>query len=149
MADYKAEGYFKNAISAQANQPVIHRGAWTCTVQAANDKVFVGKLPAGHRLVPELISLFANAQIAAMNVDLCVGTNAAAVLDGVAITAATALVSRFDLESEAQYALLETIGVDFHNDRDIYLLINSGAATAPAGSKVVVQVGSVAVSSPD
>lgn len=149
MSDYKAAGYFKVATGAQVGQPVINRGVWNCTVQAANDKVFIGKLPAGHRLVPELISVSANAAIPAVNFDLCVGSNSNVLLNDVAVTAATALVTHLDTDAEALYATLETIGVDFNQDRDIYLLINSGAATAPAGAKVIAQLASIAVSTPD
>lgn len=149
MSDYKAEGYYNAATSAQVGQVLINRGVWNCTVQAATDKVFIGKLPAGHRLVPELCSVFANASIPAVNYDLCVGSNSNVLLDGIAVTASTALVSHLDTDAEALYATLETIGVDFNNDRDIYLLINSGAATAPAGSKVVAQLASIAVSNAD
>ena len=149
MSDYKAEGYFSCATSAQVGQVLINRGVWNCTIQAANDKVFIGKLPAGHRLVPELCSVFANASIAAVNYDLCVGADTNNVLDGVAVTASTALVTHLDSDDEALYAKLETIGVDYNQDRDIYLLINSGAATAPAGSKVIAQLASIAVSRPD
>lgn len=148
MATVKAGGYAKVATSAQVGQALINRSVWECTVQAAADKVLIGKLPAGHRLVPQLCTLFFNASIPAVNVDLCVGSDSNTLINDQAVTASTATLAS-PAATAATHALLETIGVDFNADRDIYLLINSGAATAPAGSKVIATIGSIAVSNPD
>ena len=146
MADYIAPGYNTTAISSQAHQVVYNRHVWNCTVQAAADKVFVGKLPAGHRPVLKDVSVFANANIAAVNYDLVIAGEV--VLNDVAVTASTQNLGS-PTHNAALAAQEETIGVDFNADRDIYLLINSGAATAPAGSKVVVKVPSYPVASAD
>lgn len=146
MADHIAPGYNKTAISAQAHQVVFNRHVWNCTVQAAADKVFVGKLPAGHRVILSDVSVFANANIPALNYDLVIAGQV--VLNDIAVTASTQLTS-IPTNNAALSALEETIGVDFNADRDIYILVNSGAATAPAGSKVIVKVPSYPVATTD
>lgn len=146
MSDYKAPGYTKTAISSQANQIVCNRHVWDVTVQAANDKVFIGKLPAGHRVNLKDVSIFANANCPAVNFDLVIADET--VFDGQAVTASTATLA--STTNDADLAELEeTIGVDFDTDRDIYLLINSGAATAPAGAKVIAKVPSYPVGTAD
>jgi hypothetical protein len=152
MATFTAKKYRQAATSSQNGQIVINRHVWDCEVAAAADKVLIGRLPAGHRLVPELCALQANATIPVGNVDVYV--NAAANADAPtnllwndqAFVASTA--ERNAVDSGA-YLMAETIGVDFEYDRDIVVLINSGFATAPAGAKVLVQIASVAVAAAD
>lgn len=146
MSDYNAPGYFKSAISSQAFQRVDNRHVWDCTIQSATDKVFVGKLPAGHRPVLKDVSVFFNAATAAVNFDLVIDDET--VIDNQAVSASTATLAT-TTNNAALHALQEAIGVDFDNDRDIYLLINSGAATAPAGARAIVTVPSYAVSRAD
>lgn len=148
MPTVKAAGYLNAATSAQAGQILYNRGHWDCTVQAAADKILISKLPAGHRLLPELCSIYGNALTPAMNVDVCISLDANVLINDFALAGATA--NRAGVAASAvPYTLAETLGVDYENDRDVYLLINSGAATAPAGSKVVAVVASIAAARPD
>ena len=128
MATVNAAGYSRQATSTQAGQPVVTRHRWDCDVRTAGDKVKIARLAAGHRLDPAATELIGNGSQAAMNVDVCVGSDANAIFNDEAFTAAT-----FKRVACSAYQLAETLGVDYENDRDIYLLINSGAATAPAG----------------
>lgn len=148
MPTVKAAGYAKTAISSQANQSVINRHVWDCTVQAAADKVLIGQLPAGHRALLKDLSAYFNANCPAMNIDLCIGLDTNVVLNDQAVAASTATLHK-PTDNAALHTLEELIGVDFDNDRDIYLIINSGAATAPAGAKVIVTVQSFPVGTPD
>lgn len=135
MSTVNAAGYYKGAISAQAGQAVTTRHDWDCDVRVAADKVLIGKLAAGHQLDVAACELIANGSQAAMNVDVCVGVDASVLFNDVAIVAAT-----FSRAASTAYQLGETLGVDYTADRDIYLLINSGAATAPAGGKVTLKL---------
>ena len=130
-----AAGYGRQATSSQAGQPVITRHDWVCDVRAAADKVKLGRLAAGHQLDVANCELIANGSQAAMNVDVCVGSDANVLFNDVALTAAT-----FARSASTAYLLGETLGVDYDQDRDIYLLINSGAATAPAGGKLTLKL---------
>jgi len=138
MSETKADGYYRQAGSAQAGQPVITRHPWICAVQAAADTILIARLLAGHRLLPEMCQLIANGSQAAMNVDVYVGTTATDLLfNDVAISATT-----FSKTNGANSAVLEALGVS-DEDRDIRILINSGAATAPAGGKLTLQLAQV------
>ncbi len=130
-----AAGYGRQATSTQAGQPVHTRHNWDCDIRSAADKVKVGRLAAGHRLDVANCELFANGSQAAMNVDVCVGSDANTLFNDVAIAATT-----FSRAASTAYQLGETLGVDYENDRDIYLLINSGAATAPAGGQLSLKL---------
>lgn len=135
MATVNAAGYGRQAGSASAGQPVFTPNAWDCDVRAAGDKVRIGRLLAGHRLDVANCELIANGSQALMNVDVCVDTDANVLFNDVAIAAAT-----FSRAASTAYQLGETLGVDHTRDRDIYLLINSGAATAPAGGKLTLKL---------
>lgn len=135
MATVNAAGYSRQATSSQAGQPVHTRHPWDCDVRAAADKVKIGRLAAGHQLDVANCELIANGLQAAMNIDVCVGSDANVLFDNVAIAATT-----FSRAASTAYQLGETLGVDYDNDRDVYLLINSGAATAPAGGKVTLKL---------
>lgn len=135
MATVKAAGYSRQATSTSAGQPVITRHDWNCDVRAAADVVLIGRLAAGHQLDVPNCELIANGSQALMNVDVCVGSNANVLFNDVALAAAT-----FSRAASTAYQLGETLGVDYDADRDVYLLINSGAATAPAGGKVTVKL---------
>lgn len=130
-----AAGYGRQATSSSAGQPVITRHDWVCDVRNANDKVKIGRLAAGHQLDIANCELIANGSQAAMNVDVCVDSDANTLFNDVALTAAT-----FARSASTAYQLGETLGVDYDKDRDIYLLINSGAATAPAGGKLTLKL---------
>lgn len=130
-----AAGYGRQATSSSAGQPVITRHDWVCDVRTATDKVKIGRLAAGHQLDVANCELIANGSQAAMNVDVCVDSDANTLFNDVALTAAT-----FSRAAASTYQLGETLGVDYEKDRDIYLLINSGAATAPAGGKLTLKL---------
>lgn len=86
--DLFASGRNKVANAAKAGSPVVNQHVWDCVVGAANDKVYIGELPAYHELLPELSSLiFAGA--GAMTLDACVEADAAGGF-GVASAAVTA-----------------------------------------------------------
>ena len=138
MSTITAAGYNRQATSAQAGQPVITRHVWNADIRAAADKVLIARLAAGHRIIPQLCELIFNGSQAAMNVDVCVGVDANTLFNDVAATAAT-----FARNGSTAYQLAETLGVDHTQHRDIYLLINSGAATAPAGGAVILNLAQV------
>lgn len=142
MPTVKAAGYSRASSSAQANQPVFNRHVWDVTAQANADKVLLGVLPAGHRLHPEGSSLIANGATPAMTYDLCVGLDTNKVVTASAVTATT-----FKRDALALTVINETIGVDFDNDRDIYLLLS--AAPATAGGKVIAIIASFPVPAAD
>lgn len=130
-----AAGYGRQATSSSAGQPVITRHDWVCDVRVATDKVKIGRLAAGHQLDVDNCELIANGSQAAMNVDVCVDSDANTLFNDVALLAAT-----FARSASTAYQLGETLGVDYDKDRDIYLVINSGAATAPAGGKLTLKL---------
>jgi hypothetical protein len=142
MATVKAAGYARASSSAQAGQPVINRHTWDVTAQADGDKVLIGVLPAGHRLHPEGSSLIANGATPAMTYDLCVGADANKVVTASAVTATT-----YKRDALATTVVNETIGVDFDNDRDIYLLLSDAPATGTG--KVIATIASFPVSTAD
>jgi hypothetical protein len=152
MTTLYANKYRDAKTSSQAGQIVINRHAWDCVVASAADLVKIGRLPAGHRLLPELCRLFASATIPVGNVDVYVNaagnvdTAANLLWDNQAFVASTA---EQDAVDAGAYAIAESLGVDFEYDRDINVLLNSGFATAPAGSRVIVQIASYAVSNAD
>ena len=135
MATVKAAGYSRQATSTSVGQPVFTPHDWNCDVRTAADKVLIGRLSAGHKLDVPNCELIANGLQAAMNIDVCVGSDANVMFDNVAIAANT-----FSRAASTAYQLGETLGVDYDNDRDIYLLINSGASTAPAGGKLTLKL---------
>lgn len=130
-----ASGYYGQAVSDGAGEPAFTRHDWVCDVRTAGDKVKVGRLAAGNRLDVANCELIANGLQAAMNLDVCVDTDANVLFNDVALTAAT-----FARSASTAYQLGETLGVDYEKDRDVYLIVNSGAATAPAGGKVTVKL---------
>lgn len=146
MATVTAPGYNRMAHSAQAYQPVVNRHVWDCDVRAAADLVKIGRLPAGHRLKPELCRLIGNGSQPVGNLDVYVDTAAQLLWNDQAFVAATYESNAVDAGA---FAMCETIGVDFNQDRDIYLLINSGFATAPAGAKIIVEIASYPVPNAD
>lgn len=135
MATTYAAGYGRQATSSSAGQPVITRHVWDCAIAVALDKVYIGRLAAGHQLDIPNIELIANGSQAVMNVDVCVGSDSNVLFNDVTQTAST-----FVRTACTAYQLGETLGVDYTADRDIYLLINSGAATAPAGGKLTLKL---------
>lgn len=135
MATVIAAGYGRQAGSASAGQPVFTRHDWDCDVRTAADVVKIGRLLAGHRLDVANCELIANGLQAAMNVDVYVGAPANVLFNDVAVAATT-----FSRAAASTYQLGETLGVDYSQDRDICILINSGAATAPAGGKLTVKL---------
>lgn len=141
MSETKADGYYRQAGSAQFGQPVITRHKWICAIQSAADTILIARLLAGHRLIPEQCQLIANGVQAAMNVDVYVGTVVTdLLLNDVAIAATT-----FVKSNGANSAVLEALGVS-DEDRDIRILINSGAATAPDGGMLTLQLAQVPAS---
>lgn len=142
MSTVTAAGYNRAASSAQANQPVINRHVWNVSAQANGDKVLLARLPAGHRIIPELTSVIANGQTGAFSYDLCVAADANKLITADAVTAAT-----FKRTGVTTYSLVETLGVDFDNDRDVYLLLPD--APDAAGGKVILQLASAPQSSAD
>lgn len=142
MPTVTAAGYNRVANSAQAYQPVINRHVWDVKPQANGDKVLLARLPAGHRIIPELTSVIANGATPALTYDLCVGVDGNKLITGDAVTAVT-----FKRTGTTAYALVETLGVDMDNDRDVYLLLP--AAPATAGGKVILQLASAPQSSVD
>ncbi|MCR6496230.1 hypothetical protein LJB71_08375 [Thermomonas sp. S9] len=135
MSTITAAGYYQQAVSDGAGEPAFTRHDWVCDVRSAGDKVKIGRLAAGNRLDVANCELIANGSQAAMNVDVCVDVDANTLFNDVALTAAT-----FARSASTAYQLGETLGVDYEKDRDIYLLINSGAATAPAGGKLTLKL---------
>lgn len=148
MPTIKAAGYANAATAAQANQILHNRGTWNTTVQAAGDKVLIGKLPVGHRLLPALCAVVANALVPAGSFDVCVVADTNKLIAGVDLTASTASYEGI-ADGPGAHLLGEALGVDYQNDRDIYLLLNSGFATAPAGAQVVLNYASFAAPRPD
>ena len=148
MATVKAAGYANAATTAQANQILYNRGIWNVTVQADGTKVLIGKLPVGHRLLPELCSIFANAATPALVADVCVAADSNKLIAAATATGGAALRAGV-ATSAAPYVLAEALGVDYDNDRDIYLLLTDAPNTAPAGAKVVVNIASIAVARGD
>lgn len=135
MSNIYAAGWYRQAVSSQAGQPVFTRHDWNCDIRAALDKVYIGKLAAGHQLDVANCALSANGSQAVMNVDVCIGSDANVLINDQTLTAAT-----FMHVVPTTFQLAQTLGVDYTQDRDIYLLINSGAATAPAGGKVTLKL---------
>jgi hypothetical protein len=148
MAKTFSPGYRQGTISTSVGEVVVNRWVYDNVVQSAADKVAIGVLPAGHRLIPELCRLEANASIPACNVDIYVNAAANAdaptnlLWDDQAISASTAESNAVDAGA---YLMAHTIGVDFDADREIIMLCNSGFATAPAGAKIAVSIASVAM----
>lgn len=135
MGTTTASGYYGQAVSDGAGEPAFTRHDWNCDVRTAGDKVKIGRLAAGNRLDVPNCELIANGSQAAMNLDVCVDADANTLFNDEAFTAST-----FKRAASTAYQLGETLGVDYEKDRDVYLLINSGAATAPAGGKVTVKL---------
>lgn len=143
MATVKAAGYSRQAISASVGQPVFTPHRWDCDVRAAADKVLIGRLAAGHKLDPNNCEIQSNGSQAVMNVTVCVGIDANVLIPATTFTASTVVRA---VPNAAAYTLAETLGVDYTQDRDIYLLINSGAATAPAGGALIAKLSQYPVS---
>lgn len=135
MAETKAAGYYKTIGSAQAGQPVITRHRYVSAVQAAADTVLIGRLLAGHRLVPHLTRVIENGTQPVGNYDIVIG-GVAVVNDRAAVAATFAEVAI------TNSAAIEALGVS-DTDRDITLLVNSGFATAPAGGEIVLVLAQV------
>lgn len=126
----KARGYYRQAGSAQAGQPVFTRHEYDSAVQAAADTVLIARLLAGHRLIPHLTRVIENGTQPAGNYDV--------VCDGVALlNDRAAVAATFADTALTNSAAIEALGVE-DADRDITLLINSGFATAPAGGKIIL-----------
>lgn len=128
----KARGYSRQAGSAQAGQPVITRHEWDAAVQTAGDQILIARLLAGHRLIPEQC-LLQLVDMAIVNLDVCIGATANKLFTGVAVTVA----GTYTKANGATTAAIDAFGVS-DEDRDVFILINSGAATAPAGSKAIL-----------
>lgn len=133
MPQTKANGYYHQPGSAQAGQPVITRHEYASAVQAAADTVLIARLLAGHRLDTDNTKVIANGAQPIGNFDLVLDDTADVTLLNDQAVAATTF-AEFPLVNSAA---IEAIGVADH-DRDIYLLINSGFATAPAGGKLTL-----------
>lgn len=134
MAQTKARGYYRQPGSAQAGQAVTSRHDYDSAVQAAADTVLVGRLLAGHRLsIPDCRLIVAPGGIAPVgNFDICVDVAGNKLFTGVAVVANT-----FADTAAANTAALEALGVS-DADRDVFMLVNSGFATAPAGGKITL-----------
>lgn len=133
MAQTKAHGYFRGIGSAQAGQTVISRHKYDSAVQVATDTVLIGRLLAGHRLDTQRTKVIANGLQPIGNFDLVVDdATDVVILNDQAVAATT--FAEFGLTNSAA---IEALGVS-DVDRDIYLLINSGFATAPAGGALTL-----------
>lgn len=135
MSQSKARGYFRQAISAQAGQMVRTRHDYDSAIQVANDTILMGKLAAGHRLVVEGCRVIANGVQPACNLDVLVTNPGGAdvlLFNDLALAAAT-----FSDNQAVNSAALEGLAVS-DVDRDIYILVNTGFATAPAGGKITL-----------
>lgn len=138
MAQTKAYGYNRGIGSAQAGQAVISRHVYESAIQSAADTILIARLLAGHRLHLPDTKFIANGSQPAGNIDLIVDdTVDVVVINDLAIAATT-----FAETSIANTAALEAIGVS-DVDRDIYILVNSGFATAPAGGKLILQLAQI------
>lgn len=135
MSTTTASGYYGQAISDGAGEPTFTRHDWVCDIRTAGDKVKIGRLAAGNRLDVANCELIGNGSQAAMNLDVCVDADANTLFNDVALTAST-----FARSASTAFALGETLDVDYEKNRDVYLIVNSGAATAPAGGKVTVKL---------
>lgn len=138
MATIKAGGYSRQAGSAQYGQAVKTRHVWDADIRAATDKVLIARLLAGHRIDPMNCELIFNGEQAAMDIDVCVGEDDNKLFEGEAALAAT-----YGHSVSTAYQLEETLGIDYDADRDVYLLINSGAATAPEGGQVILKLAQI------
>lgn len=106
---------------------------WDVVAASNNDTVYVGDLPAYHRLVPELTSVLADGSTPAMTYSLCVVSDSNALISGQAVTAAT-----FNRTATTAYQLCHTLGVSDTN-RKVYLKLTT--APTSAGGQVIVQLG--------
>lgn len=138
MAQTKARGYYRQAGSAQAGQPVFTRHEYDSAVQAAADTVLIARLLAGHRLIASETKVIANGTQPVGNYDLVLDDT----VDVVLINDQALVAATFNETGITNTALIEAIGVS-DSDRDIFLLINSGFATAPAGGKLTLVLAQV------
>lgn len=136
MATINAAGYSRQAGSAQFGQAVKSQQVWNATAQANGDKVLIGRLLAGHRIDAAATELIFDGATGAMTVDVCVGDDANKVFDSVAILANT-----FGRSASTAYELALTLGVDYSQDRDVYLLLE--VAPTVAGGRVIVDLAQI------
>ena len=105
---------------------------WDVVAASNNDTVHIGELPAGHRLIPELIAVIADGSTPAFTYSLCVDSDANAIIAGDAITAST-----FKRTALSLFQLASQIGVSSVN-RKIYLKLTTAPTTS--GGKLTAQI---------
>jgi hypothetical protein len=113
-----------------ANIVVVNSMDWDVVAAANGDTVYIGDLPAFHRILPEACSFIANGQTGAMNVDVCVGQASDVVHDNQAVVAATFARAAF-----STFQKCYELGVSSVN-RKVFLLLNT-APTVPGGKVTV------------
>jgi hypothetical protein len=136
MADKFANNRNRVAIAARAGGMVVNSHVWDAEISANGDKIYIGDLPAGHKLCPEASSLIFDGATGAMTLDVCVDVDGNPIFDNAATLATT-----FTRVACTTYQLAHTLGVSPLN-RAIYLLL--GTAVTVTGGKVVANIASYA-----
>lgn len=145
MAKFNAPGSGAYASAPAAGLLVVNDHEWVVEPKANGDLVYIGDLPAHHKIFAEGCSVYAietgvaGDELAAMTFDVFVGeakTAANTVVDNLAVTADTGARSAF-----STHLLCEALGASDVN-RPIYL--DFSAAPATREGKIVVRMASFA-----
>lgn len=140
MADLYASNRNKVASAGRAGEVVANPFVWDVEAAANGDKVFIGELPAFHRLLPEACNVIVDGDTTALNYDLVLEDDAGDVtlVNDQAVVAAT-----FTRTAFSTFQACYEAGVKPTNRR-IYVLLNT--APTAAGGKVVANIASYPVS---
>lgn len=132
MASKYAPNRNKVASSPAAGVAVVNPHTWECEASTNGDKVYIGELPAFHKIHAEGCSFIAAGDTTAMNVDVVLEDEEGDVtlLDNQAVSADTFARAAF-----STYQAIHEAGAKPVNRR-VYLLLN----TAPSASRGSVTV---------